>query len=437
MTSSTGEAMRAQDGDAPETAEGEALDPKRVLAGLAVLEQAPLLFLLGDRQLRRLARRLNPLEVEAGARLAEQGGHGTCLYLIEEGSCEVAVEPEPGHFIPIARVGDGDLVGEAIVTGEASAVTVTATTACRLLALDRASLLAVVGEGTPLHQELSQQVERRQRTNREVAARAGGLTRAGDAPVTAFYAPKGGSGETTITLNLAAQLAEGAGDVLVLDLDLPHNQAALLSGLVPTGSLARGANRPQHDLEETLLSAAQLHHSGYMVLPGALRPEESDLIDADLVRRGIGAVRGSFGNVLVDLGAQLSEVALTVLDLAERVVLVVTPELPSLKGAKDVLHILHEVLHLPEERITLVFNHRQANAVIPRETFERLLGRAPDLEIGHDGNKPERAALEGTVVAVSDPRSEVARATRTLAGRVTGEAAPEPGRRRGRLGRRR
>jgi pilus assembly protein CpaE len=238
--------------------------------------------------------------------------------------------------------------------------------------------------------------------------------------VIAFYAPKGGSGRTTIALNLAAQLAKGdPGDVLLMDLDFPHNQAALLSGLVPTGSLARARRASQGEgLEDTLLSGAELHNAGYMVLAGALRAEEAELVDSELVTQAIRTLRRSFGHLVVDLGASLSEVALSVFDLAERVVVVITPELPSLRGAQDVLRILHDVLHVPDERITLVLNHRQANAVVPREAVERTLGRRPDLEIAHDGNRSERAALDGTVVAVSDPKSEMAKATRTLAGRL-------------------
>lgn len=394
--------------------------PSRVLGNLALLEQAPLLFALDDGKLRRLARRLRPIHLEAGVSLFEQGSLGTTLYLVENGSCEIAVHPEPGHVVPIGRLQPGDLLGEWVLISEQSEVSVTTTAECDLLALDRSSLLTALPEGSPAYEELRSQIRSRQKTYRELGTRARWLSLRGEARVIAFYAPKGGSGRTTIALNLAAQLAKGdPGDVLLMDLDFPHNQAALLSGLVPTGSLARAHRGSQGEaLEDTLLSGAELHNAGYMVLAGALRAEEAELVDSELVTQAIRTLRRSFGHLVVDLGASLSEVALSVFDMAERVVVVITPELPSLRGAQDVLRILHDVLHVPDERITLVLNHRQANAVVPREAVERTLGRRPDLEIAHDGNRSEKAALDGTVVAVSDPKSEMAKATSTLAGRL-------------------
>jgi Flp pilus assembly CpaE family ATPase len=109
--------------------------------------------------------------------------------------------------------------------------------------------------------------------------------------------------------------------------------------------------------------------------------------------------------------------------MASQVVLVITPELPSLNGGRHVLSILRDSLHMPEERVKLILNQRQASSVVPREAVERALGRPPSVEVGHDGNKPERAVLEGTLVALSDPKSEVAKATRKLADLITATEA--------------
>jgi Flp pilus assembly CpaE family ATPase len=107
--------------------------------------------------------------------------------------------------------------------------------------------------------------------------------------------------------------------------------------------------------------------------------------------------------------------ALGVFDLATYAIVVVTPELPSLKGTQDALRIIHDLMHFPDQGVKLLLNQRQANALVPQTTVERALGRVPDVVIGHDGNKPERAALDGTVLAATDPKSEIAKGTRRLA----------------------
>ena len=106
--------------------------------------------------------------------------------------------------------------------------------------------------------------------------------------------------------------------------------------------------------------------------------------------------------------------------------LVVSPELPSLKGARDVLRLLHDNLHLPDERVTLVLNRRQPDQVVLRESVMRTLGRAPDVEVSYDGSRPERAALTGAALVMSDPRSEITKGTRRLADLITGAPGATP-----------
>jgi len=405
-----------------------AISPGQIVRNLVTLEQAPAFFTLPDYQLRRLARRVRVVELGPHVRVVEQGQMGDSIYVIEHGTCLLTVEGEGGHAVSLSRLGDGDLCGETAVLDEPSAVTVTTATPCRLLALDQASLHAVLPEASPSEAELRRQMARRNSSYKETIARAHWASPSGEASVIAAYASKGGAGRTTIAINLAAQLArDHPGSVLLVDLDFPHNQVAVLSGLVPTSSLTRASWTASlgdaGDLEDALLSAAQLHASGYLVLSGALRVMEAELVDPEQVTRAIRALKSTFRYIIVDLGIALNELALSVIDLADHLVLILTPELPSLKSGRDVLQIFRDQMHMPEDRVTLVLNHRQANAVVAMEAVERTLGRPPAVEIGHDGNKPERAVMAGTVLALTDPKSEIARGTRRLAEMFATDAA--------------
>jgi pilus assembly protein CpaE len=404
------------------------------LSNFESLERAPVLFTLVDSQLRRLARRLRPVELGPGTKVIQANQAGDGMYLIEHGSCGVAVETKPDNLVTVGRLSEGDVFGETTLIDEPSAVSIITLDNCRLLAADRTSLHAVVPMDGPAAAELRPLILRRQEAYREMAARAGRITRSGEAVVTAVYAPKGGSGRTTIALNLAAQLAKGdSGSVLLIDLDLPYSQAALLSGLIPNGSLTTASWRASvgtdADLEDALIGAAQLHSSGFMVLPVALRLEESELVVPEHVTRALQVLRGSFRHIVVDLGIALSELALGVFDVASHTIVIITPELPSLKGGQDTLRIIHDLMRFPDEGVKVVLNQRQAKAVVPRETVDRALGRPPDAVIGYDGDKPERAALQGTILAASDPSSEIAKGTRRIADLIVGPAGSKEARR--------
>ena len=86
----------------------------------------------------------------------------------------------------------------------------------------------------------------------------------------------------------------------------------------------------------------------------------------------------------------------------------------DVKSGRDVLQIFREQMNLPDERLKLILNQRQPTTLVPVEAVERTIGRPVNVMIGHDGNRPDRAVLAGTVLVVSEPRSEIARGVRKL-----------------------
>src|SRR5207248_4908882 len=140
---------------------------------------------------------MRPVDLPARTRVVEQGRLGDSLYVIERGSCLLAVETEPGRLVSVTRLGEGDLVGETLMLGEPSPVLVTTVSESRLLALDRTSLRSIIPEGSPGDAELRRQIVLRHQGYKEFATRAHYQAASDEAVVIALYAPKGGSGRTT------------------------------------------------------------------------------------------------------------------------------------------------------------------------------------------------------------------------------------------------
>ena len=77
------------------------------------------------------------MKIKAGERFIQQGDPGDTVYLIQKGICAVLVEKD-GQLSPVARLRDGDLVGEmAILTGESRSAHVEAETDMRLWSLEK------------------------------------------------------------------------------------------------------------------------------------------------------------------------------------------------------------------------------------------------------------------------------------------------------------
>jgi Flp pilus assembly CpaE family ATPase len=386
-----------------------------MLARVAVLEQAPVFFSVPERTLRSLARRLRRINLAAGDAVVYQGEPGDSIFFIERGRCRVMIE-RPPSVVTVAVLSEADFFGEAAcITNRPQQASVFAQTDCTLLALDKQALQAVLGRDSEFFDQLQKLAAQRFRLFADTAVQATWGMLLGEATVIGLYSPKGGSGGTCLALNLVGRLSRlYPGQVLLVDLDFPYSHAALLAGLVPTSCLARLTDVPPDSFEEVLLSSILYHTGGPMILPGALRPEESDEVTADLISRAIAILRKTFRYVVVDLGIAIDDSTLAVLDLTQHVVLVAAPELSALKSAADAIEILQK-LGTPDDRLTVVLNHRSPRPAVSKPAVERMLKRRVDVEVSFDGAKPDQAALTGEILSLTDPRSEITRGTQALA----------------------
>jgi len=380
-----------------------------------VLERAPVFFTLPDSAIRKLARRVRQVMIAAGGAIVYQGEPGDTIFFIESGRCRVIIE-RPPSAVTVAVLGPGDFFGEAAcVLGRDQQASVIAQTECRLIALDRQSLTSVVGRDAGFLDELRRLAHQRYRIFADTAVKATWGMALDEATVVGIYSPKGGSGGTCLALNLVGCLSRRhPGQVVLLDLDFPYSHAALLAGLVPTSCLARMAGSPAETFEESVLSTILYHSGGPMILPGALRPEESEEVTPELVTQAITVLRKTFRYVVVDLGIAIDDSTLAVLDLSQHVIVVAAPELSAVKSAADAVDILKK-LGTPDDRLTVVLNNRSAKPAVMKAAVERSLKRGVDIEVGFDGAKPDEAAVNGTILSLTDPRSEITRGAQALA----------------------
>jgi MinD-like ATPase involved in chromosome partitioning or flagellar assembly len=402
---------------------------------MSILERAPVFFAFRESELRAIARRLTRTRVAAGEMIACQGEPGDSIFFIERGRCRVVVE-KPPSLVTVSVLSEGEFFGEgACLLGRPQQASVYAQTDCHLLALDMPNLNAVLSSreenGT---EELKRFAEQRFNLFADISVQATWGQLLQEATVVGVYSPKGGSGGTCISLNLVGALSRRyPGEVLLLDLDFPYSHSALLAGLLPSSCLARMGDVPAGAFEDVLLSAVLYQSGGPMILPGALRPEEADDVTPELITRAIAALRKTFRYIVVDLGVTITDSTLALFDLTQHIVLVAAPELSAVKSAADAVDILRQ-LGTPDDRLSVVLNHRSIKPAVGRAAVERALKRAVDLEIEFDGPRPDQAAVDGVVLSLSNPKSEIARGAEALAalldfkhGRPRGADDPKSG----------
>jgi len=376
-----------------------------------------------ESRLRDLARRLRIREAEKGKLVLAQGEVSDHIFFIESGRCEVRAQWAPGHSVTVALLTPGDFFGiGAIAPEHVQMASVIAVEDCDLLVLDRHDIDSVFAEGSSERAEFERLVEQRRHTIARMVDRAQAVSPHEHGMVIAVYAVKGGAGRTSIAVNVAAALGKSLpGECVLLDLGLPYNHAALAANLVPTGCLALIDHQDPEQFQAAVLSAALRHHSGMTVLPSALKVEQSELVTPQLVQRALGVLEQTFKYVVVDLGVSMSEVTLGVLERAARILVIVTPELPTLKDTGELLHIFETVLHIPAGHVSLVLNRPRPSTLVTREDAERVVERGMQLEIPFDGDRFDTAAVTGELLVTAAPSSPAAKAIAKLGKSITDE----------------
>lgn len=238
--------------------------------------------------------------------------------------------------------------------------------------------------------------------------------------VIAFVSAKGGSGTTTLAVNTAVILAEMApGSVAIADLDMYHGQVATHLDIYARSSTAALAREDRDNLNPELFAeSGRQHSSGLTVFGGPYRADDAADITPPQLAGLVDQMRGLYGTLVVDVGSVLDDRTLAVLERADALALVLTPDIPSLRLLHASLQVLSEA-GTATDRAVFVVNHIYPKPMIGGEQIEEHLGIKVGLQIPYDGENFLKSVNEGQPLVNLAHRSAAATALRRLAAQLT------------------
>jgi len=233
--------------------------------------------------------------------------------------------------------------------------------------------------------------------------------------VVAVYSPKGGVGTTLIAVNLAVALQKPERRVALIDASLPFGDIGVFLNLQGPRSIADLARLEEMDPEAFTLSLVS-HASGLKVLLAPPRPELAEYVTADAMKRILHMARTLFDIVVIDTTTQLTDATLLILDEAEQIALVVTPDVPAIKNARLFFDVITQ-LNYPPQKTRMILNKMDRRFVITAEMVEQALKHPVSAQIPWDEITVLSSINKGAPL-VAQRSKPIAQAILQLAGRV-------------------
>jgi len=196
----------------------------------------------------------------------------------------------------------------------------------------------------------------------------------------AVFSLRGGSGVTSISVNLAAGLAQiWDVDVALVDMVPIAGQSALFLNQTLKTTWSDLARKNMVDIDDQAIMPVMLPHSSRVfTLASPLKPEDGELITSQRTEKVISTLTGQFPFIVLDLPHTLSDTTLSCLDQADTIILVLQPEIASIRAGKMALDIF-DALDYTDKRFFFILNWTFPRLGLGLEDIERFTRHKMDL----------------------------------------------------------
>ncbi len=191
-----------------------------------------------------------------------------------------------------------------------------------------------------------------------------------------FCSAKGGTGTTALCINTAYALArlEPRAEILLVDMVFPIGSVAPSLGYASQTTVTQLSHEAPETLDATLLKkyVSPVLQWGFRVLIGANDPQEAGTFDVNQIVPIFTLLKKTYDYVLVDFGRTLSRISLPIIENSAAVVVVVTPDISTVKASRVVLEFL-KARQISRHHIILVNNRTVGRVWTITEDIEREL----------------------------------------------------------------
>ncbi|MEU4169643.1 AAA family ATPase [Streptomyces sp. NPDC026665] len=236
---------------------------------------------------------------------------------------------------------------------------------------------------------------------------------------------KGGVGATVTAVQLALAAKASGHNVALLDLDLQSGDVASYLDVQFRRSVADLAAITDIN-PRVLQDAVYTHDSGIALLLAPAEGERGEEVTDRVARQVLGALRSRHDVVVVDCGSQMNSATAAAVEMADRALLLVTPDVIAVRAAKRMVRMWDRLQIRKAEETTTVVNRFARGTEIQPSLVERVTGTKVARSAVPAAFKELQSVVDAGRLQDLDARSTVKQALWSLAAEL-GLVVPQEG----------
>ncbi len=246
-----------------------------------------------------------------------------------------------------------------------------------------------------------------------------------DGQIFAVFSPKGGVGVSSIAANLAVAIRQQTNKkVALVDGNTLFGDLSVILDLRSDKTIIDIASRIEGLDRDLLNDVMATHTTQVKVLLAPPDPQRGELVTSDHIRVILEALRREYDFVIVDTPASFQDRSLAALDLAQRIITLMTLEMHCIRNVKLFLEVA-DLLNYPADKVMLVLNKASNRTGIRADEVEKHLQRKLALQIGDAGYDMTLAINQGAPLVLIKPGHQVSKDIHNLARELVAVTAKE------------
>ena len=224
------------------------------------------------------------------------------------------------------------------------------------------------------------------------------------ASVIAVHSLRGGVGCSSIVVNLGLAFYKLWGkQTLLIDGVLTAGQVSLMLDGKPAATWENLVGSDAENLDDIVITNLMVpHKSGIRYIASPRYPIAADTFTTDTLHQLMEKLKAQNEFILVDTSHDFSDMTIQMLSMSSSILLVMAPEMASLRTAISALEI-YDRLAFPMDKVKIILNNNSSSPAIKQAQLEKVLKHPIDFVLPFEAGEVNRALNFGQPFILNNP----------------------------------